>query len=191
MFVCWVSQRSPPVSLAHSLGFFRPQQRFSALVGQHQDAVYGLALYLTRDADAAADVAQEAFVRLWTHRETVEADRAGAWLMRVTRNLAIDHLRARKRARCDADAEPDATPDLAPLPDVHAEQQADLADAHAALDTLREPFRSLLVLRELQDLSYDEIGEALDLPLTSVKVYLHRARKMLRAAYLEQTRAYA
>ncbi len=158
---------------------------------KHQHRVYGLAQHLTGDAEAAADVAQEAFIRLWTHRDTVEEARAGAWLLRVTRNLAIDHLRARKRAACVPEAEPDATPALGPLPDEVTETRADVAQIHAALGTLREPFRSLLVLREMQDLSYEEIGQVLDLPLTSVKVYLHRARKMLRAAYLDKNRAYA
>lgn len=158
---------------------------------QHQDRVYGLAVHLTGDPDTAADVAQEAFIRLWTHREDVDEARAGAWLLRVTRNLAIDHFRRVRRQACDGEAEPDTLADDEPLPDEQAEQAAAAARVHAALDGLREPFKSLLVLREMQDLTYEEIAEVLDLPMTSVKVYLHRARKMLRVAYLERNRAVA
>ncbi len=153
--------------------------------------MFGLALHLTGDHDVAADVAQEAFIRLWTHREKVEEARAGAWLLRVTRNLAIDHFRTARRWATSSETEPDALAASDPLPDEEVEQSARAARVHAALDGLREPFRSLLVLRELQELSYEEIGEVLDLPLTSVKVYLHRARKMLRTTYLEQNRAVA
>ena len=188
-FVVRASPASPTVFLAQRLGFARPQAAFAALVHEHQDRVFGLAMHLTGSHDAASDVAQEAFIRLWKHRDTVEPARAGAWLLRVTRNLAIDHYRATRRHRCDA--EPDEQADGAPLPDEQAERAALRADLDAALGTLREPFRSLLVLREVQGLTYDEIGDVLALPLTSVKVYLHRARKMLRAAYLDKSRAVA
>lgn len=193
-FVLRASQASHPVSLATRFGFaglVSPQTRFAALVRQHQDRVFGLAMHLTGDRDVASDMAQEAFIRLWTHREQVEEARAGAWLLRVTRNLAIDHHRSVRRRACDAEAEPDDFADTEPLPDEHAERSAAAAEVHAALDGLREPFRSLLVLREMQELTYEEIAEVLDLPMTSVKVYLHRARKMLRAAYLERNRAVA
>ncbi len=154
-----------------------------ALVRLHADLAYRVALRVTRTPDDAADAAQAALVSIWRHGADIPADRQRAWVSRVARNAALDLVR-RRRVRpqplaADVDLDP-VSPD--PLPDAHAEAGDLRREIGAALDTLGEPFRSLVVLRDVEGLSYDEIADALTLPLTTVKVYLHRARTRLRAA---------
>lgn len=153
-----------------------------ALLRQHADLVYRVALRLTGCADDAADVAQEALVRLWQHADRIPEGKHRAWAARVARNSALDHLR---RRRVRPERLPSNHPELpspTPLPDALAEAEAFRAYLDAALDTLGEPYRSLVVLREVEDLSYAEMADALDLPLPTLKVYLHRARRRLREA---------
>lgn len=165
------------------LPFLRPQAPYEQLVRQHQHRVFGLACYLLGNRDEAADVAQDVFLRLWTHRATVEEDRALPWLLRVTRNACIDVLRRRQTTTTLFDVDTERTeeaPSHGAPPDA-AVEAADFNDRlRGALDGLREPYRSIVILREIQELKYDEISGAMDLPMTTVKVYLHRGRKMLR-----------
>ncbi len=173
-----------------------PESAFARIVGAHQDRVVALAVHLTRDADLGADLAQEAFIRLWTRGAalwpTAEAPRLRAWLLRTVRNLAIDHHRAALTRRTTSDdATLDGLCDDGPTPGERAEDADETAFAFEALDTLREPYRSLVLLREVEGLAYAELAETLDLPLATVKVYLHRGRAMLRAAFALRTRAHA
>ncbi len=122
-------------------------------------------------------------LKLWNHRDTVEEDRLLAWLLRVTRNACIDQLRRRRSYRNVVATDTEQV-DLAeghhPATDAAAEQAVFNVHLQKALDSIKEPYRSIVILREIEDMKYDEICEALSLPLTTVKVYLHRARKMLR-----------
>jgi len=154
-----------------------------ALVRLHSDLVYRVALRVTGSAEDAADAAQEALVSVWRHGAAVPADRQRAWAARVGRNAALDLVRRRAvRPRpilSDVALDPACS---GPLPDAAAEEADLRAGLAEALGGLGEPFRSLVVLRDVEGLAYDEISEALGLPLTTVKVYLHRARTRLRAA---------
>jgi RNA polymerase sigma-70 factor (ECF subfamily) len=119
-------------------------------------------------------------------------DDAGVWpwLLRVTRNASIDVLRKRNAYRnvVQEDAEGNATdgmPSLAPSPHEAVEDSDFQVHLRRALATLAEPYRSIVVLREIQDFKYEEISSALELPLNTVKVYLHRGRRKLREALKE------
>ncbi len=154
-----------------------------ALVRDHADLVYRVALRVTGTADDAADAAQDALVKVWRGIVDIEPERRRAWAARVARNAALDLIRRRsvrpKPGAADPIPDPEA-PD--PLPDSDAEA-SDLRTCLArALDTLNEPYRSILVLREIEGLAYAEIAEALDLPLNTLKVYLMRARRRVRDA---------
>jgi RNA polymerase sigma-70 factor (ECF subfamily) len=107
------------------------------------------------------------------------------WLIRVTRNASIDALRKRGsyRALVDEDPEGEATSRFASPgagPDAAAEAADFRKQLERALHQIHEPYRSIIILREIQDLKYEEIAAALDLPLNTVKVYLHRGRRLLR-----------
>lgn len=152
-----------------------------ALVRLHADLVYRVALRVTGNADDAADAAQDALVKLWRHGGDVPAERQRGWAASVARNAALDLLRRRAVRPRPTDADVDLACSAA-TPDADSETRELRAGLEAALGTLGEPFRSLVVLRDVEGLAYDEIADALSLPLTTVKVYLHRARARLRAA---------
>lgn len=155
---------------------------FLRQVHAYEDRIHSVARSYLKDA-AAQDVTQEVLIKLWKHQEELDEDGVWSWLMCVTRNACIDKLRARKRRRStlrmDTDGLAQAESPRRP-PDSHAEA-ADLRD-HVldALDRVSDPYRRVVALRELQGLKYKEIAEALDMPLNTVKVYLHRGRKKLR-----------
>ncbi len=145
--------------------------------------MFGFAFHFLGDREEAEDVTQEVFIRFWNHRQEVDGGQPIGWLLRVTRNASVDALRRRNAYRKtisgDSDRVDFAQGD-APGPARDAESSDFRALLNLAVDRLGEPYKSLIILREVQDLSYQEIADTLELPLTTVKVYLHRARKMLR-----------
>ncbi len=158
-------------------------RQYEHYVRAYQHRVYGFAYHFLGDREEAEDVSQEVFLRLWKHRREMDGGEPLGWLLRVTRNASVDALRRRKTYRrtiTDDTDRVEAAAGNTPGPARDAELNEFRAMLDLALDRLAEPYRSIVILRELQDLKYQEIGETLDLPLTSVKVYLHRARKMLR-----------
>lgn len=157
---------------------------FERQVSAHEDHVYRVARSMLKDQPTAQDVTQEVLVKLWEHQDELDEDGLGAWLTCVTRNACIDKLRARQRRRktITVDSENvDRAESPGRSPDRHTEAE-DLRD-HVldALDRVDDPYRRVVALRELQGLKYKEIAETLDMPLNTVKVYLHRGRKKLRA----------
>lgn len=162
-------------------------QRFNTLVRRYQDTIYTFAHYYLGDAADAEDVTQEVLIRLWRHHKTLDLERISGWIMQVTRNACIDAYRKRKTyvQAVETDTEGLSYQQAAgtePSPAQAAEASEFQEQLEQALNRLSEPYRSIVILREIQDLKYDQISETLDLPLNTVKVYLHRGRKMLREA---------
>lgn len=156
---------------------------FQELVRQHRDRIYTFAFYSLKNREDAEDVTQEVLIRLWKHWRRLEGEHLRAWIVRVTRNACVDSVRRRQtRGRHEAggDEEIERAPDEAADPARHAEDADFRRRLEAALRALSEPYRSIVILREVQGLAYDEIAAAVDKPLNTVKVYLHRGRKMLR-----------
>jgi len=157
-------------------------RKFRQWVDDYQDQAWTLARYLLKDPAEAEDAVQEAFVKLWKHQQRVDPDRIRPWLMKVTRNLCLDRLRRRHPTQ---EWEEWQQPDDAhgPLQDV---QQHELGEwLKHSINGLTEPYRSLVVLRDVQQHSYEEVANVLELSLPQVKVYLHRARKQLREQLAE------
>ena len=152
------------------------------LVRQHADLAFRVCLRITRDRDEAADVTQKVLVTLWQQGHEVAPDKLRAWTARVARNASLDALRRKSvRPAPAVDALPErSAPDL--LPDAHTEASELRRHLDAAVARLDEPYRSIVVLREVEGLPYAEIADALGLPLNTLKVYLHRARKRLRTS---------
>lgn len=154
---------------------------FERWVADYQDQAWSLARYLLKDAQEAEDATQDAFVKLWQNRDSIDPDRARPWLMKVLRNGCLDRLRRRKPVTELTGEE--ALEEHGPL---EGAQQSELGSwLQGAIVGLREPYRSLVVLRDIQQHSYDEVAYALELSLSQVKVYLHRARKQLREQLAE------
>ena len=152
------------------------------LVVDHGDAVYRLALSIVRDSALAEDIAQEALVKAWLALPTLRTPSSvRSWILRITHNTSISMLRTRRAVVTD----PHELPEQATAPEVQVESRvqsgAVMSDFATALDELDDLSRSIVVLRELEGLSYDEIADVLDVPLPTVKTRLLRARRRLGA----------
>lgn len=158
-------------------------REFQRLAREHGGRIYTFALHALRSHEDAEDVTQEVLVRMWRHRENVEPARMHAWVMRVARNLVIDVSR-RRRKRAAVFAEGADVEALAVETTAAPADGTERSELRSALETmvseLDEPYRSIVIMREIQDRSYNEIAEAMEMPLGTVKVYLHRARRRLR-----------
>jgi RNA polymerase sigma-70 factor (ECF subfamily) len=159
-------------------------REFRDLAEAYAGRIYTFARYSLRHREDAEDVTQEVLIRLWKHQGSIEPASTATWVMRVARNLVIDVSR-RRQARAALFAEgADVTvmaAHVASAPGPDAAGRAELRDElEAALAGLDEPYRTIVVMREIQGLAYEEIARAMNMPLGTIKVYLHRARRRLR-----------
>lgn len=157
-----------------------PGPELGALVEAHADLVYRLAVAIVHDHSLAEDVVQDVMFKAWRSLPDREGDVPVRWLRVVTRNTAIDVLRHR---RFD-DVTPTPPEPLAPAagPDRIVEGRHHLAALWSALGELDADARTMLALREVEDMSYDDIAATLDLTASAVKAKLYRARHQLRHA---------
>lgn len=155
------------------------KQAFAELVRRHQGKVRGLLLRLSANPSVADDLAQEVFLRAYRGLVGFEGRaRFSTWLYRIAYNVFLNH---RTRGR-SFDALPVGFESLAAAPeDEHSAARCDMRrDLAAAIAELPERYRVVVTLYYLQDVSYPEIAEVLDVPLGTVKTHLHRAKKLLR-----------
>lgn len=152
---------------------------YRTLVNQHQRRVYSLAHHMLGDAQEAEDVTQEVYIRLWKRMDWVVLDEARPWLLHVTRNLCIDQLRKRK-PNVEMEVEP-ACDRTENTPQGSLERSQLSGWLKASIAKLKEPYKSLVLMADLQQLSIKEIAAIKEFSENQVKVYLHRARKQLRS----------
>lgn len=158
-----------------------PPTRFEALVLPHLDAAYTLARYLMRDTHDAEDATQEAMLKALRNVDQCRGDDARPWLLAIVRNTCHTHLRGRGAGRGDVSFDEDlhTAEDDARRPDTALIRAADAEAVRRALDALPLGFREVVVLRELQGLSYREIAEVAEVPVGTVMSRLARARDRL------------
>lgn len=176
---------------------------FNRLLHEQKDAVFGLAVHLLASREEAEDVVQDVFLKLWRKGDEVEAQARPAWLLRVCRNACLDRLRRRKvrrhhradpsqtRLGVGSPRELDGRSGREPSFDLSdegagAQQVEDRSEVQrivSAMQRLSEPQRSIIMMRELQGFSYEEIASTTELSLSAVKVSLHRARKKVRQMF--------
>lgn len=163
--------------------------RFREGFEANRQAVYTFSHYYLGDGADAEDVTQEVFIKYWQQLADSAMDNDRAWLLRVTRNACIDQIRRRNTYHAklgQKQAAENASPPLDETPARTLEQRELMNDIRNAIFELDDPYRSVLVFREIQELAYTEIAEALEMPLNRVKVYLHRGRKKLREILKER-----
>lgn len=166
---------------------------FPELVGAHQDLVFGVALRVMRDATAAEDVAQEAFVRAYRALKRYPAERVlelrlRAWLARIALNAARNEIRSH-RSHDDLDELATTLAAAGGSPAHIAERNDEKRMWARLLESLPNRYRLPVALRYVEGLSYSELAETLNRPLGSVKSDVHRGTALLRAAYDSEQRA--
>jgi RNA polymerase sigma-70 factor (ECF subfamily) len=164
---------------------------------EHLDALFGAALRLTRNENEAQDLVQDALVRAYRFQHHFEpGTNLKAWLLRILTNTFINHYRRSARERRVLDHEEGAPVGdgvmsraaMRSLTDSTAVAQEGLlrAEIVAAIDSLPEDYRLMIVLADIEELAYKEIAETLSVPIGTVMSRLHRARKLLQKRLLDQ-----
>jgi len=176
-------------------------QRFREAALPHLDAVYTLARYLLREPADAEDAVQECYLRALRHFDTFRGDDIKPWLLAILRNVC--HVEFRRRSRFvlyDVNAEAENPDGAIPMwqkvqesPETEMVQKSDARTMQDLVTALPEAFREVILLREVEDLSYRQIADVLNVPVGTVMSRLARARATLREAWLkaapeEQTR---
>ena len=166
------------------------ERAYRELIELYQGQVFSVCLRMTRSREDAEDLTQETFVRMFRALARYDPERPfAAWLLTIASRLCIDHLRRRRVNPVSlTQREPgsDETHDLdvedqGPGPDEITSRSEEERHANDLIQSLPPHYRIVVVLRHQQDLSYEEISEALNLPLGTVKARIHRAREILKA----------
>ena len=166
------------------------QAAFGHLVEAYQKRVYALTVRMCPTPQLAEEAAQETFLAAWQGLPFFRGDSAfSTWLYRLASNACVDLLR--KEGRHQGPSLDDETvaadmADPAPTPEKAAEHKELRAQIEAGLQALTPEHREVLILRELQQLSYDEIADALSLDLGTVKSRISRGRRQLRDFLIKQ-----
>lgn len=168
---------------------------FRELIRRYERPVFSLIFRMVRDRETAEDLAQEAFIKVLNHIDRYRPEfKLSSWLFKIANNVAIDFLRKRQLATISIDGSPMAASAAeveATSFDVSARGESALEEMESkelgsaiekAIAKLRPEYRSCIMLRHVEGRSYEEIAATLDLPLGTVKTYIHRARHELREA---------
>lgn len=169
-------------------------EAFAQLMQDNEKRIYNLTLRMTGNPDDAMDLAQEAFLNAWRGLKFFKGDSTfSTWVYRLASNACIDHLRRKKRRQdidlpMPMDEEDDRPPDIPDdrfQPERELERQELRNAVCSGLEQLSDEHRQVLVMREINGLSYQEIANVLDLEAGTVKSRIARARNSLRKILLE------
>lgn len=176
------------------------EQAYRELIRRYERPVFSLIYRMVRDREIAEDLAQDSFIKVLNHIDRYRPEfKLSSWLFKIANNVAIDHLRKRHIDTVSMDGSPHASTASeieATQIELAAQQETALEEMEAkeiggaierAISSLRPEYRACIMLRHVEGRSYEEIAATLDLPLGTVKTYIHRARHQLREA-LEDTR---
>ncbi len=163
------------------------------LVSRYQRPVFSFIYRMIRDRELAEDLAQDTFIRAFDNlRKYDPAYKFSSWLFKVGHNLTVDHIRRRELDTVSIHGAPDAvTTDQQEATSVTLESEFEQPDEllearelgssiEEAIDRLRPEYRTAVMLRHVEGYSYDEIAEVMEIPLGTVKTYIHRARAELQ-----------
>ena len=162
--------------------------RFEQCIMPHMDAAYNLARWLAGNEPDAQDVTQEACLRAFKFFGGFRGGDSRSWLLRIVRNSFYDWLKQQRRTELATpfDEQVHDTAAASPAPDAALLEKADKEMVHQTLEALPVEYREVLVMRELEGLSYKEIADVAELPIGTVMSRLARAREQLRQGLLER-----
>lgn len=165
------------------------QNAFSKLMARYRDSIFFMVLKMVHNRDDAEDLTIEAFGKAFNNIGNYSADFAfSTWLFKIATNNSIDFIRKKRLVTTpidrtttteDGETTPIAVRDHAPDPEEAVIKEQRAQKIRGAIEQLSPKYRSLIELRYLDELSYEEIAEKLDLPLGTVKAQLFRAKDML------------
>ncbi|HEY4955078.1 MAG TPA: sigma-70 family RNA polymerase sigma factor [Gemmatimonadaceae bacterium] len=168
---------------------------YRELLARYERPVFSLIFRMVRDRETAEDLSQETFIKVLNNIDRYSPDfKFSSWLFKIANNLTIDHLRRRRLDTISIEGAPDAVTaesaratsitiasgNESPLAELESRELG--ASIERAIAQLRPEYRACIMLRHVEDRSYEEIAEIVKLPLGTVKTYIHRARHELRAA---------
>ena len=169
------------------------EDAFRELVRRYERPVFSLIFRMVRDSATAEDLAQDAFIKVLNHIDKYRPEfKLSSWLFKIANNVAIDHLRKRHLDTVSVSGSPNASTESEieatsfeiadsagnALDEIQARELGSAIER--AIGQLRPEYRACIVLRHVEGRSYEEIAATLDLPLGTVKTYIHRARIQLR-----------
>lgn len=162
---------------------------FNELINRYKRGVFTLIIRMVRDREAAEDLSQDTFIRLYASLRSYKPEfKLSSWIFKIANNLAIDHLRKVRPNVLSLDGPIEmgedrieiqvSSSDESPLDRLEA---LELGEAiHRAIMELPVDFRRVIILRHVEDLSYEEIAEVTGLPLGTVKTLIFRGRRLLQ-----------
>ncbi|MFO8175965.1 MAG: RNA polymerase sigma factor [Gemmatimonadota bacterium] len=169
------------------------EMAFRELLSRYERPVFSLVYRMVRDRTLAEDLAQEAFIRAFNAIDSYKPKyKFSSWIFKIANNHTIDHLRKRRLDTVSIDGSPHArtseeeaqtrlvVESHEEAPDRYVEARELGGQIEEAIGKLRPEYRTVVLLRHVEGHSYDEIAEIMELPLGTVKTYLHRARAELK-----------
>ncbi len=171
------------------------EKAYRELLGRYQRPVFSLVYRMVRDRELAEDIAQETFVKVFNHLGSYNPKyKFSSWIFKIASNLAIDHLRKKEPETISLDGSRNAqtaeqmeatritveSRDENPEEFVMARELG--AEIEVAIGELRPEYRTAVLLRHVEGRPYEEIAEIMDIPLGTVKTYIHRARTELKVS---------
>ncbi len=169
------------------------ESAFRELIARYERPVFSLVYRMVRDRTLAEDLAQEAFIKAFHALGSYKPEyKFSSWLFKIANNLTIDHLRKKKLDTISIDGSPHASgeeetartrftlPDTGETPDEYTENRELGGQIEDAISRLRPEYRTAILLRHVEGHSYDEVADIMELPLGTVKTYIHRGRSELK-----------
>ncbi|MEO7822641.1 MAG: sigma-70 family RNA polymerase sigma factor [Gemmatimonadaceae bacterium] len=169
------------------------EDAYRELIRRYERPVYSLIYRMVRDNETSEDLAQETFIKVLNNIDRYRPEfKFSSWLFKIANNITIDHLRRRQLDTISIEGAPSAVTGESmrataiavasggesPLEELESRELG--ASIEEAIAKLRPEYRACIILRHVEDYSYDEIAEIVKLPLGTVKTYIHRARQELR-----------
>lgn len=169
------------------------ESAYRELIDRYQRPVFALIYRMVRDRELAEDLAQDTFVKVLNALDRYKPEyKFSSWIFKIANNTALDEIRRKRLKTISLQGSPNAvTPDqqAATTPSIASDDQAPdefvearelSAEIEVALGEIRAEYRSAIVMYHMEGLAYEEIAQVMDVPLGTVKTYIHRGRKELR-----------
>lgn len=158
--------------------------KFAAAYEQSRDAVYGYLMYMTRDAGLAEDLSQEVFLRMFLHLGKFrEESSVRTWALTIARNVFLSYAKRKRPVLLQEQGWEPMSDINSNLPEEEALKKEQAEKVHRCLMCLTEQERTVLLLRDFEELSYEEIAKVMGLKTEVVKSRIHRARQKFREIY--------